>query len=294
MTSASRTLAPRWVWLFGPGVGAEVHAAMAISGAQVLIMDWEDFTPEASRPQARADCAKVLADWRAAGAQTCVRINALSGDGPIDLAAALPHRPDLIAYPMAEDPDDIIALDQALSAHEAQHGEVPGRTEILPVCETAKGVLDVRDLAAASPRVRAALLGAEDLAADLQAPRSLSGVELAAARGHFLLACRAAGIEAIDAPTTWSALGQAALETREAMRLGYRCKSLVRPEHVAETLQALVPQPDEINSLKRLVAAFEVAQARGEGRALVDGLWVELPTYRAARRRLAQAGTPSR
>lgn len=280
---------PRWTWLFGPGVGTETHAAMAQSGAQVLIMDLEDFTPAALKAQARASCGEVLAMWRAAGAQTCVRINLLSNEGHLDLDAVMPHAPDLIAYPMAERAEDIQALDQALTEREQRLGLPLQQTEILPVCETARGVLDVRLLAQASPRVRAALLGAEDLAADLHAERSRDSVELEHARRHFVLACRAAQIEPIDAPYTWAELGGAADETRHARQLGYRCKSLVRPEHVAETLAVLVPQAAEVARLQRLVEAFETARAQGQERALVDGLWVEVPTYRAALRRLADA-----
>ncbi len=286
--------APRWVWLFGPGVGAEIHQTMADSRAQVLIMDLEDFTPPALKAQARAGCGAVLRMWRNAGAQTCVRINALHDQGLSDLMAVMPHAPDVIAYPMAERAEDLVALDQAITAQEHTLGLSPGQTEILPVCETARGVLDVRLLAAASPRVRAALLGTEDLAADLHAQRSPEGEELEHARRHFVMACRAAQIEPIDAPYTWAALGGAAQETRHAMQLGYRSKSLVRAEHVAETLAVLVPQPAEVHSLQRLVHAFEAARAAGQERALVDGLWVEVPTYRVALRRLAEAQASSK
>ena len=290
MPASPAATAPRWTWLFGPGVGADTHAAMAHSGAQVLILDWEDFTPPALRPAARDSVATVLAQWRAQGAATCVRINALAQDGPEDLTAAMPQAPDIIAYPMAERAEDIAALDEALSRWEQRLGLPAGQTEILPVCETARGVLDVRDLAAASVRVRAALLGTEDLAADLGAPRSIAGIELAHARSHFLMACRAAGITPIDAPTTWADPELARQETLAAMQLGYPCKSLVRVEHVAPVLACLRPSAQEIERLRARIYGFEAARAQGQERALVDGLWVEVPSYRAALRRLAEAG----
>ena len=279
----------RRTWLFGPGAGEAAHAAMRTCGADVLIVDLEDFTPAARRRQARDGLDALLASWRASGSVTAVRINALDGDGPDDLAAAMPARPDVIAYPMASSGAQMRALDDAIARHERSLGLAAGTTEILPVCETALGVADVRAIAAGSSRILAALLGAEDLAADLCAERHPDAIELEHARRRFVLDCRAAGIEPIDAPYTFSDVDGAVREARHARRLGYRCKSLVRPEHAASLNAAMTPQDDEIDRARAMVDAFENARARGEDRALVDGLWVEVPTWRNAQRLLERA-----
>lgn len=275
-------------WLFGPGADLAAHAAMAASGATVLIQDLEDFTPPSRRDEARALASSLFARWRATGARTCVRINALREDGPLDLLHAIPARPDFVAYPKASTAGEMRELDRAVTAAEAAAGIEAGSIGILPVCETALGVVNVREIAAASPRIRYALLGAEDLAADLMAERSREAVELDHARRRFVLECRAAGIEPIDAPYTFTDAEGAARETRYARSLGYRAKSLVRPDHAVPILAALVPSEVERAQAQRMVAAFEAARARGEERALVDGLWVEVPTYLNARRLLAQ------
>jgi citrate lyase subunit beta/citryl-CoA lyase len=276
-------------WLFGAGADAATHAAMAASGADALIQDLEDFTPPPRRPEARALATALYANWRAAGAVACVRINALEGDGLADLEQVIPARPDVVAYPKASTGEEMRALDAAIAEHERRCGLAAGAIGILPVCETALGVVNVREIAAASTRIRFALLGAEDLAADLMAGRSREAVELEHARGRFLLECRAAGIEPIDAPYTFSDLEGAVREARRVRQLGYRCKSLVRSDHAQPIRAALVPDAAERAAAERLVAAFEAARARGEERALVDGLWVEVPTYLSARRLLAQA-----
>jgi citrate lyase subunit beta/citryl-CoA lyase len=180
-------------------------------------------------------------------------------------------------------------LDDAIAGHEAALGIARGATEILPVCETALGVADVRAIARATARIRCALLGAEDLAADLCAERQPDGIELDHARRRFLLDCRAAGIEPIDAPYTFSDVEGAVREARDARRLGYRSKSLVRPEHARALNDALTPDGSELRRAAAIVEAFEVARAAGEDRALVDGLWVEVPTYRNAQRLIERA-----
>lgn len=279
----------RRTWLFGPGADADAHEAMQRSGADVLIVDLEDFTPPTRRDEARRALATLVQRWRDAGRITTVRINALDGDGPADLAAAMPARPDVVAYPMAASAAQMQALHAALTHWEGVVGIAPGTTEILPVCETALGVVDVRAIAGGSSRIRAALLGAEDLAADLRAERQPDAVELDHARRRFVLECRAAAIEPIDAPYTFSDTEGAMREARYARRLGYQCKAVVRPEHAGAINAALTPSDEDVLRATAVVHDFEAARARGEERVLVDGLWVEVPTYRNAKRLIERA-----
>ena len=202
----------RRTWLFGPC--ADAHDAMLGSGAGALIVDLEDFTPPARRDEARRRLAILLQRWRDAGRVAVVRINALDADGPIDLAAAMPALPDVVTYPMATSAAQMYVLHAALTHWEGALGIALGTTEILPVCETALGVVDVRAIASGSPRIRAALLGAENLAADLCAERQPDAVELDHARRRSVLECRAAAIEPIDAPYTFSDTEGAVREAR--------------------------------------------------------------------------------
>ena len=279
----------RRTWLFGPGADVRAHEAMQHSGSDGLIVDLEDFTPPERRAEARRALSALLERWRGAGCMTSVRINALDAEGPQDLAAAMPARPEVIAYPMAATAAQMRALHEAIGQWETQLGLPLGSTEILPVCETALGVADLRLIAGGSTRIRSALLGAEDLAADLCAERQPDAVELDHARRRFVLECRAAGIEPIDAPYTFSDAEGAVREALYSRRLGYRSKSLVRPEHARALNAALTPGADELRRATALIGAFEAARARGEDRALVDGLWVEVPTYRNAQRLLDRA-----
>lgn len=278
-----------WLFVGGTPAPAQLDAVLAC-GADLVIVDLEDFTPPPRRPEARAALPALLARLRTAGAIPSVRVNAPGhADAEADLQAAMAAGADLIALPMAERAEDLRTLCDAIAAHEAALGIPAGSTELMPVCETARGVADVRLLADASPRIRAALLGAEDLAADLCAERTPAGEELAHARRRFLLDARAARIEPVDAPCTFADPELAAAEALQARRLGYRCKSLVRPEHVAPLHAALTPTADELRHARAMVAAFEAARARGEERALHADLWVEVPTWRAALRLIERA-----
>jgi citrate lyase subunit beta/citryl-CoA lyase len=133
------------------------------------------------------------------------------------------------------------------------------------------------------------LLGAEDLANDLGAERGPDAIELDYSRRRFVLECRAVGIEPIDAPYTFSDVEGAAREAKFARRLGYHSVSLVRPEHADALNKILTPCVDEIVRAQAIVEGFDTARARGEDRALVNGLWVEVPTYRNAKRLIERA-----
>lgn len=274
----------RRTWLFGAGADAAVHDLMTNSRADVLIQDLEDSTPPQRRAEARAAAPGLYQRWRDCGALVCVRINPLESVGYIDLQSVMQARPDIVAYPKAASAFHIRALDVAITTHEAALGIERGAIEILPVCETALGVVNVREMAGASARVRCALLGSEDLAADLGADRTRDATELDYARRRFLLECRAAGIEPIDAPYSYDDIEGAVEEARQARRLGYRTKSLVRPEHVQPVRDALVPAEQEIAHALRIVTEFEAARQGGADRVLVDGLWIDVPTYLNARR----------
>ncbi len=293
LTSSPVRLAPRRLerspelrrtWLLGAGADAAVHEAMAQCGADVLIHDLEDSTPPQRRAEARALAPALYQRWRDAGALVCVRINPLENVGYIDLQSVMHARPDIVAYPKAASAFHIRALDVAITTHEAALGIERGAIEILPVCETALGVVNLREMAGASARVRCALLGAEDLAADLGADRTREALELDYARARFLLECRAALIEPIDAPYSFADVEGAVEEARYARRLGYHTKGLVRPEHTQPVREALAPTELEVAHARKVVAQFEAARARGDDRVLVEGLWIDVPTYLNARR----------
>lgn len=266
-------------WLFVPGADPRAHAAAARSGADVLIQELEDFTPPALRPRARSLAPELYARWRAAGALAAVRVNPLETCGREDLEAALAGKPDFILMSKVASPEQVRALEAATG----------GAFDLVPNIESAAGLLRAFDIARASRRVVAMLLAAEDLAADLGAARSRSGEELAYARQRFLVECRAAGVEAIDCPYTYSDRRGAAAEARHARRLGYRMKSVVDPGHVAAVGRCLAVSAAQAAAARRIVAAFEKARAAGKERARVGGRLVEVPAYAAAKRLLENA-----
>jgi citrate lyase subunit beta / citryl-CoA lyase len=206
-----------------------------------------------------------------------VRINPLETCGREDLVGVLAGRPDFIMMSKVDGPEQVKALE----------AETGGAIDLVPNIESAKGLLRTYDIARSSPRVIALLLASEDMVADLGTERSRGGTELAYVRSRFLLECRAAAVEAIDCPYTFSDVEGAAADARFARSLGYRMKSLVDPAHAAAVNKALSP---DLARARKIVAAFEKARARGKDRARLGGALIEVPIYAAAKRLLESDG----
>jgi citrate lyase subunit beta/citryl-CoA lyase len=265
--------------LFVAGADERQHEMAARSGADVMIQELEDFTPPELRPKARVLAASLYDRWRKAGTLAAVRVNPLETCGREDLAAVMKGRPDIVLMSKVVSAEQVKALEQATG----------GAVDLVPNVETAAGLMRTFEIAKASPRVIAVLVASEDMVADLGTNRSRSGEELAYVRARFLVECRAAGVEAIDCPYTFSDVRGAEADAKRAKRLGYRAKSLVDPAHAGAINRVLTPSAAEIRAAARLVAAFEKARASGSERARVGGKLVEVPIYAAAKRLLESA-----
>src|SRR5207344_1133475 len=96
---------PRRSWLFVPGADEAAHAAAARSGADVIVLELEDFTPPELRPKARALSGKAFDLWRRAGAVAGVRVNPLETCGRDDLAAIA--RADVVMMSKVAAPEQV-------------------------------------------------------------------------------------------------------------------------------------------------------------------------------------------
>src|SRR5882672_8941019 len=208
-------------WLFVAGADETAHAAAARSGADVIVLELEDFTPPPLLAEARALSPAALDHWRETGAVAAVRINPLETCGREDLAGVVGARPEIILMSKVAAPEQVKALEEATG----------GVVDLVPHIESAAGLLRTAEIARASRRVTAMLIASEDMVADLGTSRSRGGQELAYVRSRFLVECRAAGVEAIDCPYTFSDLKGAVADARFAKQLGYRMKSLVDSSH---------------------------------------------------------------
>ena len=276
-------------WLFVGGSNEAQLIAAADSGADVLIHELEDFTSPSQRPKARKIAPGVLAAWKARGVVAGVRVNPLAGEGRDDLAAVMRGAPNVVMLPKVSEPSHVTDLEEAVLRAEQDLRLEIDTTELVPNIELARGLIQTYAICKASSQITAALIASEDMATDLGAERGQDGEELKYVRARFHVECVAASIVSIDAPYTWTDAEGVEAEARHARRLGYTGKSAVDPAHAAVINRVFTPSSEDVHQAERIVAAFEAAQAAGDGRAELNGSKIEIPIYRNAQHLLERA-----
>lgn len=277
-------------WLFVPGDSARKLARGIQSGADALIIDWEDAVGPANKPAARALTNAFLLDLKPGVQRIFIRVNALGSRFIEEDLAALPvDRIDGIVLPKSCGTAHIAALSVRLDLIEAQGGLAAGQLRIVPVAtETAASVLALHDFRAPLARLEGLMWGAEDLAADIGVfqNRDKSGAyrpPFLVARQLTVLAAGAAQCAAIDAVfTDFRDLDRLDQECRMARADGFVAKAAIHPDQIAVIHAAFKPSADEIQWAERIVAALDAQTGVG----VVDGVMVDLPHLRLAQRLL--------
>jgi citrate lyase subunit beta / citryl-CoA lyase len=263
-------------WLFCPADRPE-RFEKAANAADVVILDLEDGVAPHRRARARQAIrsATAVLDPR----RTVVRLNSTgSEDHRRDLEALAGLAFDTVMLAKAESPHELAAL-------------MPKR--VVALCETARGIEAVADIAAA-PNCVALIWGAEDLTADLggSSSKDASGgyrPVMSYARSKVLLTAAAAGLPAIDAVfLTIDDLEGLRRESEDAAQSGFAAKACIHPAHIREVRLAYRPRPEELDWARRVVAANNGSASPGVLK--IDGKMVDQPVLRHARRVLSRAG----
>ncbi|MFW5679670.1 MAG: HpcH/HpaI aldolase/citrate lyase family protein [Pseudomonadota bacterium] len=278
-------------FLFTPANHPRRVAKALASAADAAILDLEDAVAETEKAAARASLRASLQEPRRTRA--FVRINARDTvHGLEDLEAAIGPNLDGIVLPKAEAAADVQTIDWAMGQLERRHGLAPGSIELMPIIESAAGLVAAEPIArAAGGRVRRLCFGAADFTFDLDMTWSRDETELTPARAHLVAVSRAAGLEP-PVDTVWVDLQDTdGLEAsaRRAAGLGFRGKLCIHPDQLEPVHRVFTPSDEEIAYATKVVAAFEAAEAEGSAAIRVDGRFVDYPIVYRAQRTLARA-----
>ena len=254
--------------------------------ADGLIIDLEDAVAAEAKDGARAIVAAALAAGGYGARELVLRVNPLDTPwGHADLAAAATMPINAVLLPKVESADRVrltISLLEALGA--------PESLAVWCMIETPRGVLEFRDIAAASPRLAALVLGTSDLTKDLHALATRERLPLITSLGLVVLAARAHGLAVLDG--VHLDLGDEegfAATCRQGRELGFDGRTLIHPKQIAAANIAYAPSREEIEWSRRVIAAHAEATAAGRGVALVDGKLIEGLHVENARRLVALA-----
>ena len=242
----------------------------------VILFDLEDAVSPDAKVAARDTLYAALADDGYGARLKIVRINALDTEwGAADAVAVAAMNCDAILLPKVNGPDDVDALAALVP-------DLP----IWAMMETPQGILNAAAIAA-HPRIAGFVLGTNDLAKDLN---SRTRAALMTSLQMCLLAAKAAGIVALDGVyNAFKDEDGLRAECDQGRDMGFDGKTLIHPAQVAIANAAFGPTDDEIDLARRQIAAFDAAEAEGQGVAVVDGRIVENLHIVTARATLAKA-----
>lgn len=284
---------PRRVLLFVPATEPRRIVKAAGLGADGVILDLEDGVALARKAEGRAGAVTALEVIDFGARERLVRINPVDGDvGEADLRAVLGVRrpPDAIVLPKVESAAQLRRAARLLDRLERRPGRRGGRTRLLAIIETARGVIRLQEITGATDRLEALIFGAEDLVGDLGGIRTAAGQEVLVARSAVALHAAAARLQAIDTPCV-DLSDEAGLvaDARAALALGYAGKLAIHPSQVEPIRDVFTPTAEAIAAARRLVREHDRRQAAGQGVFTLDGKMVDMPMVRAARAILARA-----
>jgi citrate lyase beta subunit len=267
----------------------KIEKALSL-GVDSICMDMEDGAAFNRKAEARATIAAALQELEFGRSERLARINSVgSGLEEDDIRAVLPHRPDGIVIPKIEEPDQIRWAHEVIEAAELEHGWPVNSIRLLIGVETAKAILNLKEIAC-HPRLDALIFGGEDYAASVGATRSPGATELLYARLAALNAAAAFGLQAIDIVTIeFKDIELVRAEALAGARLGFSGKQVIHPAQVAPVQQAFTPDDEAIARAKRIVETFEANQAKGAGAYDLDGRMIDMPLLRNARKVLERA-----
>jgi citrate lyase subunit beta/citryl-CoA lyase len=280
--------------LFMPGNNPGMLTSARSLGADWVIFDMEDSVPRTEKDSARILIRHALTCMRPQGVGVAVRINA--PNTPFwkeDLAAVVRGGADIVLVPKTNSPDCVREVVAALEAVEAVHGADKGRIVVFALVETSLGIENAFAIATAHKRLGGIQLGAEDLTAELGARRTPKGDEILYARSRILMACRAAGIRAIDTPFPFVAdMAGLAADAACAAQLGFDGKAVISPQHVVVVNAAFSPDPEQIDWAGRVMDVARRAAEEGKGAVSLDGMMIDMPVIKRAERILSLADGP--
>ena len=267
--------------LYLPGNKPSMMINAGIHKPNGIILDLEDAVAHDKKYEARFLVRNVLRGMNFYGAERMVRINQIPL-GLDDLDYIVPHNPNLILVPKCESAEQIHQVNVRIESIQKQQG-VQQDIWLMPIVESALGVVKAYEIASAADNVVAMAIGLEDYTADIGTRRTDEGTESFFARSQVVNACRAAGIQPIDSVfSDVSDMDALARNVQRSKSLGFDGMGCIHPRQIPVIHANFAPQEAEILKAKRIVDAFIKATEKGLGVVSLGTKMIDPPVVKRA------------
>jgi len=277
--------------LYMPGDDRRKIEKSTTLGVDCICMDMEDGTAINKKVEARAVISQAMKELNFGDSERCIRINSIgSGFEKDDLASALAAKPDSIVVPKIETAEQVKWVSEQIETYELSNKLNIGSIRLLIGLETAKGILNLKEIAEADKRLEAIIFGAEDYGASIGATRTKEGIEVLYARSAVVAACAANDLQAIDMVyIDFKDSDGLRAEAEQGAGLGFSGKQIIHPNQVQVTQEAFTPSDKAIEYAQRVVESFEASQKEGKGAFALDGKMIDMPLLKNAQKVLDRA-----
>lgn len=273
----------RFSRLYLPGNTPSLMINAGIHHPDGIILDMEDAVAPDKKYEASFVVRNALRNLDFYGTERMVRINQVPR-GLDDLEFIVPQNVNLILIPKCENASQIHQVNERIEALKTKHG-ITGNIWLMPIIESALGVIKSYEIATAATNVVAMAIGLEDYTADLGTKRTNEGNESFFARSQVVNACRAAGIQPID--SVFSDVGDMEELKNNVLRsksLGFDGMGCIHPRQIKVIHDNFAPEADEIEKAKKIVNAFIDANERGLGVVSLGTKMIDPPVVKRAQR----------
>ncbi|MCH8505470.1 MAG: CoA ester lyase [Ectothiorhodospiraceae bacterium] len=269
--------------LFMPGSNPRAIEKARSLDADALILDLEDAVGPEQKQEARTLVREALRQGGFGQRELIVRVNGLETEwAEDDLRMVAVEQLDGVLIPKVESAEDLTRARQILTAAGA-----PSSLPLWAMAETPRGILNLVLICAGSAGLQVLVAGTSDLARDLRVRHTADRVGLIGALSQCVLAARANGLDVLDGVylDLHNAEGfrHACQQGRD---LGFDGKTCIHPSQLQVTNEVFSPTAVELELARRVIAAWDEAQAQGKGLAVVNGRLVESLHVEEARRTL--------
>ncbi|MHA7652528.1 HpcH/HpaI aldolase/citrate lyase family protein [Mycobacterium sp. ML4] len=280
------TLRPRRSALYLPGNNSRALEKGRTLPADVLIFDLEDAVGPEAKSESRTTVCSAVSSGNYQPREVVVRVNGLGSDWhDDDLGAVADCGADGVLVPKVETGQQVHKLVDALGALGA-----PQSLQLWVMIETPRAFLRIEEIASASDRLAALVVGTNDLVNEVHGLSVPGRAPVVPALSMAVLGARAAGKAVLDGVFNDITDGEGfAAEARQGREMGFDGKTLIHPSQIAPANDAFGPSAAELEHARKVVSAYEEAQASGRSVTTVDGRMIENLHVRDAQRILALA-----
>jgi citrate lyase subunit beta/citryl-CoA lyase len=274
--------------LYVPGNSPALMINAGIYKPDGIILDLEDSVAPAKKQEARLLVRNALRYIDFYGAEMMVRINQLP-QGLNDLKYIIPGNVNVILIPKCESAEEIIQVNKVIADLREETGST-SNIWLMPIIESALGVIRAYEIASAADNIVAMAIGLEDYTADIGAHRTTQGSESLFARSQMVNACRAAGIQPNDSVfSDFSDKEGLFLSARKSKEMGFDGMGCIHPGQINTIREGFSPDVEEIEKAIKIVEAFEKAQAEGLGVTSLGSKMIDPPVVKRAQKLLVFA-----